>query len=405
MDNLKDKKILILGAGRGQIGLYKAARNLGIKTIAATMPDNNPPCIPLADEVCYVNILNPDEVEKETSSLEFDGVATCCLDKGLKALGRLSDKRNLVRFPEDVADLCNNKFLMKQRFAEKGVTTAPFTKISKEDDLSTAIEKVGGFPVMIKATDLAGSRGIYKVETLEEAKEAFHKAMAETKKDFIIVERCLKGREFGAQAFVQNGEVVFVMPHGDILFHSATDVPVGHYAPFDGDEALLHKIKDESIKAIHAVGLDNCAVNLDFIEEDGQVYVLELSGRIGANGLPEVVSGYYGINYYEMVILAALGIPVNQVWDNHGEGEPVMSRMIYSEDLSGELESIYLDGPMEDYITELNFFVKPGSSVHKFENTTHCIGEFVVKGTDVQDCQRLADQTLSNIKINLRNQN
>ncbi|SQC98625.1 Uncharacterised protein [Fusobacterium necrophorum subsp. necrophorum] len=33
-----DKRLLILGAGRGQIGLYKAAKELGIKTIAGTMP-------------------------------------------------------------------------------------------------------------------------------------------------------------------------------------------------------------------------------------------------------------------------------------------------------------------------------------------------------------------------------
>ena len=50
--NLKGKRLLILGAGRGQIGLYRAAKEMGITTIAGTMPDNNPPCIPLADEVC-----------------------------------------------------------------------------------------------------------------------------------------------------------------------------------------------------------------------------------------------------------------------------------------------------------------------------------------------------------------
>ena len=36
-------------------------------SIAGTMPDNGPPCIPLADEVCYMNILDPDEVESKTA--------------------------------------------------------------------------------------------------------------------------------------------------------------------------------------------------------------------------------------------------------------------------------------------------------------------------------------------------
>ena len=88
--NVKGKRLLILGAGRGQIGLYKAARELGIHTIAGTLPDNNPPGIPLADEVCYMNIANPEDVLEKAVTLQLDGVATCCLDTGIPALGRES---------------------------------------------------------------------------------------------------------------------------------------------------------------------------------------------------------------------------------------------------------------------------------------------------------------------------
>ena len=69
---VEGKRLLVLGAGRGQIGLYKAAKEMGITTIAGTMPDNNPPGIPLADEVCFMNIANPDEVaQKKQRSLNW----------------------------------------------------------------------------------------------------------------------------------------------------------------------------------------------------------------------------------------------------------------------------------------------------------------------------------------------
>ena len=402
MNNFKDKKLLILGAGRGQKGLYLAAKKMGIKTIAGTMPDNNPPCIPLADEVCFMNILNPDEVIEKTGSLKFDGVVTCCLDKGLRALGRLCDTHNLIGYPESVADLCNNKFLMKQKIIQHGVKTAQFKKISEESELEDAINQLGGFPVMIKATDLAGSRGIYKVDNMDDALSGFRNSMSATQKEFVIVERCLVGREFGAQAFVQNGNVLFVMPHGDMLFHGVTDVPVGHYVPFDVSSFLNNKITEEAQKAIMAVGLDNCAVNIDFIEENGEVYVLEISGRIGANGLPEVVSGYFGIDYYEMVILAALGIPVESIWDKRMPGTATVSQMIYSADKSGLIESIDYPGCREDYIMDLEFFVVPGSVVNKFENTTHCLGQFVVTGNSVEDCMKKVEDISSKIEINFR---
>ena len=44
---------------------------MGITTIAGTMPDNNPPGIPLADEVCFMNIADPDEVAKKQGSLNW----------------------------------------------------------------------------------------------------------------------------------------------------------------------------------------------------------------------------------------------------------------------------------------------------------------------------------------------
>lgn len=401
MINLNNRRLLILGAGRGQIGLYKAAKELGVATVAATLPDNNPPCLPLADEVCFVNILNPDEVSAKTSDIQFDGVATCCLDKGLKALGRLCDQRNFIGFSESVADLCNNKLLMKQRFLEHDVKTAPFRKISNVSELEDTINSLGGYPVMIKATDLAGSRGIYRATNIEEARSGFFNAIDATQKDFIIVERCLVGREFGAQAFIQNGRVLFVLPHGDILFHAATDVPVGHYVPFDIPKSLQSSIEEESRKAIKAVGLDNCAVNIDFIEENGEVYVLELSGRIGANGLPEVVSGYYDIDYYKMVVLAALDVPVDEIWNHRKTGTAVMSQMVYSQDKSGILKTITYNNEMPDDIIDLEFFIRPGSLVHKFENTTHCLGQFVVKAKRVTDCYKRAEEIMSEIKIEL----
>ena len=37
------------------------------------------------------------------------------------------------------------------------------------------------------------------------------------------------------------------------------------------------------------MGLDNCAVNIDMILKDNKVYMIELTGRAGANCLPELV--------------------------------------------------------------------------------------------------------------------
>lgn len=400
--NTKGKRLLILGAGRGQIGLYKAAREMGVICIAGTMSDNNLPCIPLADEVCYMNILDPEEVENKTVDLIFDGVATCCLDRGLKALGRLCDIHLLSGYSEEVAELCNDKSKMKFRFREYGVNTAPFEQIYTKEALLDAIDKVGGYPVIIKATDLAGSQGIYKAINEGQAFDGFYKAMSATRVNYVLVEKFLQGYEFGAQAFIFNGEILFVMPHGDILYQANTAVPVGHYVPYECSDILREKIKVEAEKAIKAIGINNCAVNIDFIEDNGVVYVLELTGRIGANCLPELVSINYGLNYYKMVIAAALGIDPKDIWDERKEGEAGLSRMIISPDKNGVLEDLRYVGERDSNIFDLTFFARPGSEVRKFANSSHCLAQIVVKGQDIKECENRMEAVVSKIKMKLK---
>lgn len=175
------RRLLILGAGRGQIGLYKAARQMGIVMIAGTMPDNNPPCIALADEVCYMNIADPEDVFAKAKELNLDGAATCCFDTGIAALGRICDGLGLTGLSEEAAIMCNDKSKMKKAFMEHGVSTAKYFEVSSEKELEIALGKIN-LPVIVKATNLQGSRGIYIAKTKEAAIEGFTEAMKLTKR-------------------------------------------------------------------------------------------------------------------------------------------------------------------------------------------------------------------------------
>lgn len=64
-------------------------------------------------------------------------------------------------------------------------------------------------------------------------------------------------------------------------------------------------------------------MNIDLLKaDDGQIYIIELTGRVGATCLPELVSLYYGINYYEMIVKNALGEDPRQVFDRpRGAGD------------------------------------------------------------------------------------
>lgn len=399
---VEGKRLLVLGAGRGQIGLYKAAKEMGITTIAGTMPDNNPPGIPLADEVCFMNIADPDEVAKKAGKLKLDGVATCCLDTGISALGKTCDSLGLTGLPEKAAIMCNDKSKMKKAFMEYGVSTAQYFEISSEEELKNALDKIK-LPVIIKATDLQGSNGIYIAKTEKDAYDGFHAAMGLTKRSYCIVEEFIEGWEFGAQAFVYNNEVLFVMPHGDETYMSHTAVPVVHYVPLDCDENI-HEQTEEAVKnAIKALGLNNCAVNVDLILRDNKVYVIELTGRVGANCLPELVEINFGIEYYKMIAAMAVGENPLEYWNKRRETSKAgLARMILETEKEGILEEIEFNGCKDEDVLEVTFFKHQGDRVRVFENSNDCVGQVIVQGNNQKQCQDTLNEVLKNIRIKLK---
>lgn len=393
------KRLLILGAGRGQIGLYKAAKEMDIVTIAGTMPDNNSPCISLADEVCYMNIANPDEVFTKAKELNLDGVATCCLDTGIVALGKTCDELNLSGLSEEAAIKCNDKSKMKKSFMQFGVSTAKYYEVASEKELNAALDKID-LPVIVKATDLQGSRGIYIAKTKEAAFEGFNEAMRLTRRSYCIVEEYIEGWEFGAQAFVKDGKILFVMLHGDNTYMSNTAVPVGHYVPLECDRNIYEQTESAVRNAIHALGLNNCAVNVDLILKDGIVYVIELTGRVGANCLPELVEINYGIEYYKMIAALAVGDDPLNYWKQRNAHETAgLAKMIISTDRSGILKEITYQNHNDPDVLQVLFFKKPGDEIRRFVDSNDCIGQIIVKGKDMASCERKEQEILHNIRM------
>ena len=194
---------MILGATAYQVPLINAANELGYYTIVASIAGDYPGFL-IGDEACYVDITRPQEVLKMAQQHGIDGIATCCMDTGVKAIGVVCDAMHLTGLSENAALLSNNKYLMKEAFEKYGVNTARFLKISEEKELVRVIEKLN-FPLIVKAVDLQASRGIVVVRDEAELLKGFRYAMEATKENFCIVEEFVEGEEFGAQAFVYNG--------------------------------------------------------------------------------------------------------------------------------------------------------------------------------------------------------
>lgn len=385
---------MILGAGIYQVPLIKTARRMGLHTIVVSIPGNYPG-FQFADEVNYTNTVDYEAITTLAREKRVDGIVTAGTDVAVITIGKVCDALELKGLSFEAAQIAANKELMKEAYVREGVRTARFCKVSFDEDV---LDRVSGFtyPMIVKAIDSSGSRGITRIDAETDFPAAVAAAKAVTRKDYYIVEEFITGSEFGAQAFVCDGKLQFVLPHGDYVFHGDTGVPVGHYAPFALTPEQEQDVFDQTEKAVRAMKLDNCAVNADFIMRDGKTYVLELGGRSGATCLAELVSLYYGYDYYEKIIDTALG---GSPQFPTGEHNPNAAKLLMSS-RDGVIRSITNDNaPDNPDIFQIQFDYGVGDTVRKFHVGPDRIGHVIAKGKTLDEAVHTLDDAVSKIHI------
>lgn len=387
------KKLMIMGAGIYQVPLIKKAKEMGIYTIAVSIPGNYPG-FAFADQVCYENTVDYERILEVAKREQIDGIVTAGTDVAVITIGKVCDELGLTGLSFEAAKIASNKILMKKKYEEYGVRTARFRELTFEDDMYEVTKDLN-LPLMFKAVDSSGSRGIIRVNSQEEFETARETVRATSRTNSYIIEEYVEGEEFGAQAFVYRGEVKFILPHGDYVFHGDTGVPVGHFAPYNLSQEVIEDAKEQLTLAVRAMGLDNCAINADFILKDNQTYVLELGGRSGATCLAELVSIYYGYDYYEKLILAALG---EEVEFPQEKAVPNASMLLRS-DRDGVIAAIENQNEEDPDIYEIQFDYQVGDAVKKFHVGPHRIGHVITKGETLDEAVDKLHKVLDHITI------
>ncbi len=390
------KKLMILGAGIYQVPLIKTAKRLGIYTIAVSIKGNYPG-FKLADKVYYEDTTDFETVTKIAREEKIDGIVTAGTDVAVITIGKVCDELGLCGLSYEAAKIASNKMLMKTEYEKLGVRTARFRKVSFSDgDIKAACKELN-FPLIFKAVDTSGSRGIVVVPTEKDIDGASDIVKGATKLDYFIIEEFITGTEFGAQAFVKDGKVQFCLSHGDYVYKGDTGVPIGHFAPYELNKEIIEDTEKQLSAAVKAMKLDNCAINADFIlSGDEKVYVLELGGRSGATCLAELVSLYYGFDYYEKIIKVALG---EEVCFESKEANPNASHLIMSNKTGVIKKQEYT--PDDERVVDVQFDYSVGDSVRKFNIGPDRIGHIITRGNTLAEAKEVLDKAMNNIILEI----
>ncbi len=317
-------KILIANRGEIAVRVIRAARDLGIKTVAVYSElDRDALHVRRADEAYALggqtaaeSYLNTEAILKAIEDSGADGVhpgygffsenadfARAITAKGVTFIGP----------PPEAIDEMGDKVSSRRAAQRGGAPIVPgTTEFAKSADEILAFGAEHGYPLVIKAAFGGGGRGMKVVMGADEVQAAMESAKRESKaffgRDEIYIERYL--------TWPRHVEVQIVGDqHGDVVWISTRDcsaqrrhqklieeAPADNLGP--GVEAAMG---EAAIKAAKAVGYYN-AGTVEFIYQDGEFFFLEMNTRLQVEH--PVTEAITGIDLVEWQIRVASGEPL-----------------------------------------------------------------------------------------------
>ena len=276
------KRILVFGAGHNQTLLIRACKELGYHTVV-TDPNTEAPGKALAD---HFVVLPPKDFEAHCELIEqekIQGIVTCQMENPLPLMAKLAQRYKLLFPTAEVIQRARNKFLMKQTFLKEEVPCAQGQVIDIPADLDRLDFNHWNFPLIIKPVDSYSSRGVYKVNSLEDLKARYSEAVRFSSTGQVLVEEFLEGPEVSVEAVTYQGKTHIVQITDKVITPYPNTVELAHYQP-----SLLEADQQQSIEqvvrdAIKALGIDYSGSHAELKLTPQGPKMIEIGARLGGD--------------------------------------------------------------------------------------------------------------------------
>jgi acetyl-CoA carboxylase biotin carboxylase subunit len=318
-------KILIANRGEIALRVIRAAREMGIQTVAVhSTADSDAMHVRMADEAICIG--PPSGAQ---SYLNVAAIISACEITGAEAIhpgyGFLSENQNFVQIVEDHGlkfigpsaehiSIMGDKITAKDTMKKLGVPCVPGSD-GGVPDLETArvVAEEIGYPVIIKATAGGGGRGMKLAKTAADLDNAFRTARSEGKAAFgndeVYIEKYLGApRHIEVQVFGDGKGGAVHLGERDCSLQRRHQ-KVFEEAPGPAIDAETRaRIGKTCADAIAAIGYEG-AGTIEFLFENDEFYFIEMNTRLQVEH--PVTEGIFGVDLVREQIRVAEGLPMS----------------------------------------------------------------------------------------------
>ena len=306
----KMEKLLLLGKAQACVEIIEYAKSQGVYTIITATEDVEH-CVAkkYADECWSYSTADLDTLEKKCKENNITSIFCGISEFNIDRMIELGERLNLpVYCTAEAWSYSRDKLKFRTLCESIGAPMAKYYHVTK-DFLPEDLKKVV-YPVVVKPVDRNGNRGISFCYNEEELIEGYKAALSVSNSEKIVVERMLKGREYGAFYVMADGEVHLLSfeamcnqpgyPYNCYCFETTATNQLDHFL-----QELNPKLKE----VMKAVGCKDGVAWVELIlDEDGHFYILEMGHRMNGEMMFKAFPKTYNFNIIKWMTDIARGI-------------------------------------------------------------------------------------------------
>lgn len=302
-------KVLILGVGSAQVDAIEYCKEKGYEVYGCSYT-NTEKGISLLDHFEQLNIVDIDAIKDYAIRENIDIVYSVGSDIAMPTACKVSEDLDLPHFVSyRTAFICNNKHLMRQELGNDFEGNTSFIVAGTKEELSSFTD----FPGVIKPVDSQGQRGVYKVNSLDEAKEYFDKSISYSKSGKVILEKYLTGTEVSVNAYFINGVMKFGLVSDRISY---SEYPGGiikeHYVPAHYPQDVQDKALDLARRVAIKLDIMNGPCYFQMKVVDNTPYLLEVTPRFDGCHMWRLIRFYTGVDLLDVAFRHLLFNEINE---------------------------------------------------------------------------------------------
>lgn len=371
---------MLLGGIHYLLPVIKAAHEQGYYVITADyLPDNI--AHKYSDEYVNVSIIDKEAVLKAAQEHQIDGIISFGVDPGVVAAAYVQEKMGLPSMgPYESVVILQNKDKFRAFLQEHGFNCPKSKGYSNMADALADVDWLT-WPMIVKPTDSAGSKGITRVDSTDQYENAVRFAFSKSIKGNIIVEQYLEkvGCSSDTDCFLLDGQFRFMSFNAQRFDSDAANpyAPSAYTWPstFPEYEAYLTSELQRLMDLLH---MQTSVFNIETrIAQNGKPYIMECAPRGGGNRLCEMLRYATGVDMITAQVRAAVGDTVGDIEQKPYNGH--WAEVILHAPKAGRFAGLEIASSLKAQVIERDLWVKEGDRVEAFHGANDAIGTLVLR--------------------------